>query len=46
MFSFLASQHRALPEGRPPHDEEDDVQLKHTRSETPTTPPWLNPPNG
>ncbi|XP_008630279.1 PREDICTED: histone-lysine N-methyltransferase 2B-like [Corvus brachyrhynchos] len=33
MFSFLASQHRALPQGPPPReDEEDEVQLKPTRS--------------
>ncbi|XP_014118360.1 PREDICTED: histone-lysine N-methyltransferase 2B-like isoform X2 [Pseudopodoces humilis] len=36
MFSFLASQHRALPQGPPPReDEEDEVQLKPTRLELP-----------
>ncbi|XP_066065386.1 LOW QUALITY PROTEIN: histone-lysine N-methyltransferase 2B-like [Chamaea fasciata] len=35
MFSFLASQHRALPQGPPPReDEEDEVQLKPTRRAT------------
>ncbi|XP_068027262.1 LOW QUALITY PROTEIN: histone-lysine N-methyltransferase 2B-like [Melanerpes formicivorus] len=32
MFSFLASQHRCLPRGPPPREEEEDeVQLKPTR---------------
>ncbi|XP_059728855.1 uncharacterized protein LOC132341370 isoform X2 [Haemorhous mexicanus] len=36
MFSFLASQHRALPQGPPPREEEEDeVQLKPTRLELP-----------
>ncbi|XP_064296416.1 histone-lysine N-methyltransferase 2B-like [Phalacrocorax carbo] len=35
MFSFLASQHRTLPQGPPPRDEEEDeVQLKPTRRAT------------
>ncbi|XP_032940327.1 histone-lysine N-methyltransferase 2B-like, partial [Catharus ustulatus] len=35
MFSFLASQHRALPQGPPPREEEEDeVQLKPTRRAT------------
>ncbi|KAM9510493.1 histone-lysine N-methyltransferase 2B [Guaruba guarouba] len=35
MFSFLASQHRTLPEGPPPREEEEDeVQLKPTRRAT------------
>ncbi|GAB0200444.1 histone-lysine N-methyltransferase 2A [Grus japonensis] len=35
MFSFLASQHRTLPQGPPPREEEEDeVQLKPTRRAT------------
>ncbi|XP_064257916.1 LOW QUALITY PROTEIN: histone-lysine N-methyltransferase 2B-like [Passer domesticus] len=35
MFSFLASQHRALPQGPPAREEEEDeVQLKPTRRAT------------
>ncbi|XP_071656655.1 histone-lysine N-methyltransferase 2B isoform X5 [Patagioenas fasciata] len=31
MFSFLASQHRALPQGAPRDEEDDDTQLKPPR---------------
>ncbi|XP_045148649.1 histone-lysine N-methyltransferase 2B [Echinops telfairi] len=34
MFNFLASQHRALPEGAACDEEEDEVQLRSTRRAT------------